>query len=88
MICSGPNELTIFQPDVLTASTRPGNELNHSDWYDLLYPPSLWPPRAIGQTTMPAVKSLIAPSREQVYCAPLSSQEKPIHMVATDASQH
>lgn len=35
---TGPNELTIFQPDVLTAATRPGNELNHSDWYDLLLP--------------------------------------------------
>lgn len=35
---SGPNELTIFHPEVLTVATRPGNELNHSDWYDLLLP--------------------------------------------------
>lgn len=35
---TGPNELTIFQPEVLSVATRPGNELNHSDWYDLLLP--------------------------------------------------
>ncbi|KAF2679346.1 cytochrome P450 [Lentithecium fluviatile CBS 122367] len=35
---TGPNELTIFHPDILNLATRPGNEMQRSDWYDLLLP--------------------------------------------------
>ena len=34
----GPNEVTIFTPDVFTATDGPGNNCTKAVWYDFLVP--------------------------------------------------
>lgn len=35
---AGPNELTIFDPQIISLMSRPKNDINRGEWYDLLLP--------------------------------------------------
>lgn len=38
VVCSGPEEITIFHPEAYEAMDGLNNRNTRSDWYDLLYP--------------------------------------------------